>query len=98
MQPEVLVGPPRRDAAARRALEKADLDEKRLVDVLDRVALLAERRGQAADADRPAAELLDDRQQQPAIDLVEPVLSTSSIFSARPRTSRVMRPSARTCA
>ena len=39
-----------------------------------RVALFADRGGQAADADRAAAELVDDRAQQPAIDLVEAVL------------------------
>ena len=39
-----------------------------------RVALLAHRRRQAGDADRAAAELVDDRAQQPAIDFVEPVL------------------------
>ena len=32
------------------------------------------RRRQAGQPDRPAAELVDDRQQQPAIDLVEAVL------------------------
>ena len=32
------------------------------------------RRGEAGDPDRTAAELVDDRPQQPAIDLVEAVL------------------------
>ena len=73
-QAEVFVGARGRDAAARRAFQEAGLDEKRLVDVFERVALLAERRRQAADADRTAAELVDDRAQQPPIDLVEAVL------------------------
>ena len=45
-------------AAARRALEEAELEEVRLVDVLDRVRLLAERDGERRQADRPAAELV----------------------------------------
>ena len=38
-----------RDAPARRAVEEALLDQERLVDVLDRVAVLADRRGQRVD-------------------------------------------------
>ena len=56
------------------ALEKADLDQEGLVDVLDRVLFLADRRGDRVEADRAAAELLDDRAQQLAVDLVEAVL------------------------
>ena len=41
------------------------------MDVLDGVGLLAERRGHRVHADRPAAELVDDRAEQPAIDFVE---------------------------
>ena len=55
VEAEVVVGPRRRHAAARRAIEEADLDQERLVDVLDRVAFLADRRGDACRArpDRP---------------------------------------------
>ena len=48
-----IVGARRRDAAARRALEESELNQERLVDVLDGVGLLAGRRRQAARA-RPA--------------------------------------------
>src|SRR5690606_17111718 len=72
-EPEVFVGAGRGDAAARRPVEKADLDEKRLVDVFDGVLLFTDRGRQAAEPDGPAAELVDDRAQQPAIGLVEAV-------------------------
>src|SRR5688572_37109 len=46
------------DASARRALEEAELEQVRLVDVLDRVRLLAERHGERGQPDGPAAEPL----------------------------------------
>ena len=61
-------------AAARRALEEAELEQVRLVDVLDRVRLLAERDGERRQADRAAAELQGDRLEQLAVDPLEPLL------------------------
>src|SRR3954468_19566535 len=49
------------DAAARRALKETELQQERLVHVLDRVLLLAERDGQRREAHRPAAQLEEDR-------------------------------------
>src|SRR5215471_18285322 len=72
--PQVSVGRGRGDAAARRALEKTGLDEVRLVEILERAAILSQRRGQRAHADRAAAELFDDRLQDPAVELVKAVL------------------------
>ena len=46
----------RHDPAARRPLEEAELEQVRLVDVLDRVRFLAQRDGQRREADRPALE------------------------------------------
>src|ERR671935_1525661 len=54
-------------AAARGALDEAELEEVRLVDVLDRLLLLAEGDGERREADRPAAELDRDRLQQVAV-------------------------------
>src|SRR5262245_27704076 len=71
---EVFVGARGRDAAARRPIQESGLDQKRFVNVLQRVAFLAERGGQAGHADGTALELVDDRAQQPAIDFVEAVL------------------------
>ena len=71
---QVPVGRGRRDAAARRALQEAGLQQVGLVEVLERAAVLAERRGDRADADGAAAELLDDRREDPPVELVEPVL------------------------
>ena len=49
------------------------LEEVGLVDVLDRVGLLADRRREGVHADRPAAELLDDGEEEAPVDLVEAV-------------------------
>src|SRR5207248_2225037 len=51
-------------AAARRALDEAELQQVRLVDVLDRLLLLAERGGQRRQPDGPAVELARDRLQE----------------------------------
>ena len=64
----------RRDTAARRAIEEPDLDQERLVNVLERVPFFAHGCREAGDTDRAAAELLDDRAQQPPIHFVESVL------------------------
>ena len=71
---QVAVRRGRGDAAARRALEEAGLEEVGLVEVLERAAVLAERGGDRADADGTAAELLDDRREDPPVELVEAVL------------------------
>ena len=60
-QPQVGVPGRRDDPAARRPLEQAQLEQVRLVDVLERVGLLADRDGQRREADRAAREPLGDR-------------------------------------
>src|SRR5689334_6836014 len=60
---EVPEGPLGHDSPLRRPSEKSLLDEVRLVDVLDRVALLPDRGRERIEPDRPAAELVDDREQ-----------------------------------
>src|SRR5688572_27869681 len=64
----------RRDASPRGPLQEAGLDQVRLVEVLERSTVLADRRGDRADPDRAAAELLDDRREDPSVELVEAVL------------------------
>src|SRR5262249_26278849 len=64
----------RDDAAAWRALDEPQLEQVRLVDVLDRVRLLAESDRQRRQADRTAAELADDRLEQGPVDALETVL------------------------
>src|SRR5436190_1083826 len=71
---EILVRVASRDAAPRRPIQKTDLDQKRFVDVFDRVLLFADRGGDRVEADRTAPELVDDRAEQLAIALVESVL------------------------
>src|SRR6266571_5577434 len=59
------------NASARCALQEAELQEVRLVDVLDRVLLLAEGDRERRQADRAAAELVQDRAQQLPVDALE---------------------------
>ncbi|CFM09835.1 Uncharacterised protein [Bordetella pertussis] len=60
-------GRQRGGAAARRALQVAVLDQIRLDDVFDGVALFADRRRQAVHADRAAVELVHDGFEQLAV-------------------------------
>ena len=76
------------DAAARRALDEAELQQVRLVHVLDRVRLLAERDRQRRETDRAAAELQQDRGEQLTVDPLEPDpvdLEQLERLAARPR-------------
>ena len=58
-------------AAARCALEEAELEQVGLVDVLDRLRLLAERDGERREPDRSAAELDRDRAEELAVGPLE---------------------------
>src|SRR5262249_39749891 len=64
---DVLPPQPSDDAPARGSLEEAELQEERLVDVLDRVRLLAERDRNRRETDRAAAELVRNRRQELAV-------------------------------
>src|SRR2546430_16388077 len=66
------VGSARDHAPARGAHQESLLDEERLGDVLERAALLAERRRKTIDTDRAAVEALDDRREELAVQGVEP--------------------------
>ena len=66
------VGPRGDDPAADGPVEEADAHEEGLVDALDRVLLLVDGRGDRPDADRAAAEVLDDGREDLAVDVVEP--------------------------
>ncbi|CAM2144510.1 hypothetical protein PT2222_160067 [Paraburkholderia tropica] len=70
-QAEVAIGELRGHASARRALQKALLDQIRLKHVLDRVALLADRGGEVVHAHRAAVELVENRFEQLAVHQVE---------------------------
>src|ERR1700722_8851886 len=62
------------DAAAGGAVEEAELHEVRFVDFLDGVFFLAERSGEGVQAHGAAGILLDDGEEQVAVDVVEAVL------------------------
>jgi len=71
---EMIVRELRGDASARRAVEKPDLHEERLVDFFDGVRFLGQHGGQRIHPDRAALIFLDDREQQTTVDFVEAVL------------------------
>src|ERR1700679_510582 len=70
-KPKVLISQPSSHAAARRAVQKANLDQERLIDFLKRVLFFGQRSSQRAQAHRAAIILLNNRQQQPAVNLVK---------------------------
>src|ERR1035441_2738486 len=70
---EMLIREMGRHSPARGAIEKANLNEERLGDFFDGVGLFGQRGCQLIQAHRAALVLLDDGQQQLAIDLVEAV-------------------------
>src|SRR5690242_18005751 len=74
LQSEVLVGEMRYGPSPRSAIQEADLHEERLVDLFDRVGFFGEGRRQRVHADGTTLVLVDDGQQQLAVDLVEAVL------------------------
>src|SRR5688572_12630796 len=71
VEPEVPVRRRRRHPAARGALEQPLLEQVRLVDVLDRVLLLADRRAERRQADGAAVEARADRMEDLAVQAVE---------------------------
>src|SRR5271166_6673627 len=68
---EMLVRQMCRNPSARRAVEKPNLDEERFVDLFYRIGLFGERRGQRVHAHRASLVLLDDGEQQLAVNFVE---------------------------
>src|ERR1051326_8513853 len=70
---KMFVSERRRETAARRPIEKSDLDQVRLDDLFDRILLLVNRSRDRAEPNRAAVELLDDRQQQFSIHLIETI-------------------------
>src|SRR5262245_41897013 len=74
VEPEVAIRARRRDATAGRAIQEANLDQKRLVNVFDGVFFFADGGGDRVETDRPPAELVDDSTEQFAVDLIEAVL------------------------
>ena len=86
----MLIGKLSCDPAARRAVQKTNLDQERLVNLLDGVRLLRQRRRQRVHPHRAALIFLDDGQQQLAVDFVEPVAIDSSMESAACAVGRSM--------
>src|SRR5262249_16602169 len=72
--PKMLIGKPGGHSAPWSAIQKSYLDQKRLIAFSRRALLSSQRRGQRPNPARPAVVFLDDRQQQPPVNLVEAVL------------------------
>ena len=70
----MLVGTACDAAAAGRARQKALLQQIRLIDILERYGLLADRRRERLETDRSAVVKLDDAAQHPPISRIEPQL------------------------
>src|SRR5262245_60522209 len=71
-EPEVSIRRRRRHAPTRRALKETMLHQERLVDLFDRVRILADCRTDRVQADGTAIELLDDRLENACIHVVKP--------------------------
>ena len=69
----MLIGQLGRHASARSAIYEANLNQVRLDDFFDCIFLFVNRRGQGADAHRPALELFNNRCEKLSIHLVETV-------------------------
>src|SRR5215831_20147922 len=74
VEAEVAVRAFSRHAAAGRPVQKAVLNQERLVNVFDGVLLFADRGGDAPNPHGTAAKFVDDRAEQLPVDFVEPVL------------------------
>ena len=70
-QPQVLVGPQRQHAPARRAADEALLQQERLDDLLQRVARLRQGRRQRLDADRAAVVVAGDAGEVAVVERIE---------------------------
>ena len=87
------------DPPARGALDEPLLEQVGLVDVLDRVGLLADRDRQRGQADRAALELLADRPQDVAVEPVQAgVVDLQQVERLRRAPRGRSRPAARTSA
>ena len=73
LDPEVIVGKLRGNAAARGTMQESDLDQKRLVDFLDGVGVFGDGGGQGFDTDWTTLMALDDGKQKFAVHFVETV-------------------------
>jgi hypothetical protein len=92
------VGMHGRDAPARGPLEHAELQQVGLVDVLDRVALLAHRDRQRREPHGPARELLADHAQDLAVQPIQSELVDLEQLERGLCDLAVTRPSPRTSA
>ena len=92
----MLIGQPGRHTSSRSAIQKADLDQKRLVDLLQGILFFRQAGGQGIQPHRASIVFLDDGEQQPPIEVVEAVgvdpvqlqgrFGRGPVDAARPRT------------
>ena len=74
IEPKVAISLRGCDSTAWRPLQKSVLHKEWLIDFFERPYIFSNRRGNSADADRPAVELLYDGLEDPRVHVVEPEL------------------------
>ena len=86
---EVLVREPCGDAAARGAVEEADLNQEGLIDLFESILLFGECGSERVQAYRAAVIFFDDGAKQAAVELVEAVGINFQHFKSRDRSGTV---------
>ena len=94
----MLVSKARHNTPSRSTRNEAKLQQVWLVHILNRLRVFTRAGGQRIQPDRAAIELLDDRQQQVAVGLIEADMVDLQRIQGRLSYFRVITPSALTCA
>src|SRR5258708_29397877 len=73
LNPQMLISQSRSHPSPRRPVQKPNLNQKRLINLLQRILLLRQRRRQRIQPHPPPIVLLNNRPQQPSVQLIEPM-------------------------
>src|ERR1700733_10043370 len=73
LDPKMLISQPRSHPTSRSPVQKPDLNQKRLIYLLERILLLRQCCSQSVQPHRPTIVLLNNRPQQPPVQLIEPM-------------------------
>ena len=96
---KIIVGELRGRASPRGSIQEADLDQERLINLFNCVCLFGQCRSQSVHPDRATLILLDDGEQQFAIDFVEAMtIDFQHLKRGLSAVGRSILPAPRTCA
>src|SRR5215467_7116579 len=73
LDPQVLVSQTSSHPSSRRSIQKANLNQERLIHLFQSILLLSQRCSQRIQSHRPTVVLFDDRPEQPTVQLIEPM-------------------------